>query len=223
MAGEPHTLALSGAEIVTVPPDFRTRLLATITNPNIAFILLLIGVYGLVFEFSHPGIFAPGVAGAISLLIGLYALSVIPVDLAGLALTVLGVALMVTEAFVPSFGALGIGGAVAFILGAMMTFDTPGYRLAWPVAIGAGIVSVGLFMIVLDMLVRARRRPASTGDVALAGTVATVISWDGDRGTVESMGERWRAEGQGPFSAGQEVRGVGREGLTLRIDTDQRQ
>ena len=181
-----------------MPPDLRTRLLAAITDPNIAFLLLLLGVYGLIFEFSHPGIFAPGVVGAISLLLGLFALSIIPVDLAGLGLTVLGLALMVAEAFVPSFGALGIGGAVAFVLGAMMTFDTPGYRLAWPVAIGAR----GL-----------QRRPLHGGPGHAGARAAPTGEHrrrragrrpcHGDRrgparvARSRSMGERWRAAGRG--------------------------
>jgi membrane-bound serine protease (ClpP class) len=223
MPGGPRTLALAGAEVVPVPPDLRTRLLTAITDPNIAFLLLLLGAYGLIFEIAHPGLVAPGVVGAISLLIGLFALTIIPVDLAGLALTVLGLALMVAEAIVPAFGALGIGGAIAFVLGAMMTFDTPGYRLAWPVAIGAGVFSIGLFMVALAMLLRARRQPASTGDIALTGAHATVISWDGDTGetgVVEVMGEHWRAIGPGPFTPGQQLRVAGREGLTLRVEPD---
>lgn len=220
MADGPHQLALKGAEVVTVPTDLRTRLLAAITDPNIAFLLLLLGVWGLIFEFSHPGLIAPGVIGAISLLTGLYALSFIPVDLAGLALTVLGLALMITEAFLPSFGALGIGGAAAFVLGAMMTFNTPGFQLTWPIAVGAGLFSLALFMLVLAMLVRARRRPPTTGDRALAGTRATVIAWSGKTGTVEAMGERWQAQGPKACAPGQSVRVTGREGLILRIEPD---
>jgi membrane-bound serine protease (ClpP class) len=215
----PRTLELAGATTVRISPDFRTRLLATITDPNIAFLLLLVGVYGLVIEFSHPGIFAPGVIGAISLLTGLYALSIIPVDLAGLALTFLGLALMVAEAFVPSFGALGIGGAIAFLLGAFMAFDTPGYRIAWPVAVGATLFSAGLFLIVLAMLVRARRRPASTGDVSLLGAEARVIAWAGEDGEVEMQGERWHARGPAGLAPGARVRVAGRDGLTLRVES----
>lgn len=216
--GKPRTLELAGASIITFAPDLRTRFLATVTDPNVAFLLLLLGAYGLILEFSHPGIFAPGVVGAISLLIGLFALSIIPFDLAGLALTVLGIGLMVAEAFFPSFGALGIGGVIAFLLGSMMAFDTPGYRLAWPVAIGAAAFSAGLFLVVLAMLVRARRRPASTGDATLLGTGAKVISWHGDEGEVEARGERWHARAADPLQPGQDVLIVGRDGLTLRVD-----
>ena len=220
LAGGPVTLDLAGATLVPINPDFRTRLLATITDPNVAFILLLIGVYGLVFEFSHPGMFAPGVIGAMSLVTGLYALSIIPVDLAGLALTFLGLALMIAEAFVPSFGALGIGGMAAFVFGAFMAFDAPGYRLAWPVALGATLFSAGLFLFVLALLVRARRRPTRTGDATLLGAEAEVISWSGEEGEVETLGERWHARGAVGLSPGQNVRISGRDGLILQVDPE---
>jgi membrane-bound serine protease (ClpP class) len=126
---------------------------------------------------------------------------------------------MVAEAFVPSFGALGIGGAIAFLLGAFMAFDTPGYRIAWPVAVGATLFSAGLFLIVLAMLVRARRRPASTGDVSLLGAEARVIAWAGEDGEVEMQGERWHARGPAGLAPGARVRVAGRDGLTLRVES----
>jgi membrane-bound serine protease (ClpP class) len=216
--GVARTLSVAGATVVPLQPDLRTRLLAMLTDPNVAYILLLVGVYGLIFEFSHPGIYAPGVIGTISLLLGLFALSVIPVDLAGVGLTILGIGLMVAEAFVPSFGALGIGGAVAFLIGSLMTFDTPGYRLAWPVAVGATVVSVGLFLLVMAMLLRTRRRPLSSGDATLLGATAEVITWAGKEGVVRALGERWHARAESQLSAGQTVRVVARDGLTLRVE-----
>lgn len=216
--GVARTLSVAGATVVPLQPDLRTRLLAMLTDPNVAYILLLVGVYGLIFEFSHPGIYAPGVIGTISLLLGLFALSVIPVDLAGVGLTILGIGLMVAEAFVPSFGALGIGGAVAFLIGSLMTFDTPGYRLAWPVAVGATVVSVGLFLLVMAMLLRTRRRPLSSGDATLLGATAEVITWAGKEGIVRALGERWHARAESQLSAGQTVRVVARDGLTLRVE-----
>ena len=218
VAGSARVLKLAGARIVHIEPGLRTRLLYILTNPNVAFLLLLVGVWGLVFEFSHPGIFAPGVTGAIALFLGLAALSIIPINLAGLALTLLGLGLMVTEAFVPSFGALGLGGIAAFVLGAMLTFDTPGYRLAWPVVIGAAAVSAALLVLVLAMLVRARRLPAATGDAGLIGAEGKVIAWSQGQGEVMALGERWRARADRPLSAGQSVRVVAREGLTLKVE-----
>ncbi len=218
VAGAARTLNLAAATVVPIEPDLRTRLLGTLTDPNIAYILLLLGAWGLIFELSHPGIFAPGVIGSICLVLGLLALSIIPINLAGLGLTLLGLGLMAAEAFVPSFGALGIGGLAAFVLGSLMTFDTPGYRLAWPVVIGAAVVSAALFLLVLSMLVRARRRPVTSGDATLTGAKAKVVAWAGEEGEVEAAGERWRARAERPLSAGQSVRVVGRDGLTLRVE-----
>jgi membrane-bound serine protease (ClpP class) len=211
-------LNLTGVEVIRIEPGLRTRLLATLTDPNVAYILILIGIWGLIFEFTHPGIFAPGVFGSICLLLGLFALSVIPINLAGLALTLLGIALMAAEAFVPSFGALGIGGVIAFLFGSMMTFDTPGYRLAWPVIVGAAIVSFALVVLVLAMLVRVRRRPATSGDATLLGAKAKVLDWTGMEGEVQALGERWHARAENTLSIGQTVRVVERDGLTLRVE-----
>jgi len=218
ISGSQQTLKLAGARIVRLAPGLRTRLLLIFTNPNVAYLLLLVGVWGLIFEFSHPGIFAPGVTGAIALFLGFAALSIIPVNLAGLALTLLGLGLMVAEAFMPSFGALGLGGIAAFVLGSMLTFDTPGYRLAWPVVLGATVVSVGLLVLVLAMLVRARRRPAATGDPGLIGAAGKVVAWSGGEGEVLALGERWHARADTALSAGQSVRVVAREGLTLKVE-----
>ncbi len=211
---------LATAEVTVVPiePGWRTQLLAALTDPNVAYILLLIGVYGLIFEFSHPGIFAPGVIGSISLVLGLVALNFIPIDMAGIGLTLLGIALMAAEAFIPSFGALGIGGAAAFALGSLMTFDTPGYQLAWPVIAGATAVSMGLFVLVLAMLVRSRRRPRFGGDAALLGATGQVIGWVDGEGEILVQGGRWHARGDRPLVAGQQVRVLGRDGLTLRVE-----
>ena len=140
------TLALEGAIIERVEPNWRTKILATITNPNVALLLMMIGTYGLILEFYNPGTIVPGTIGAICLLLALYSLNVLPVNYAGLALIMLGLALMVAEAFAPSFGILGLGGGAAFILGATLLFDTdaPGFTLSWPVIIGTAAVGGGL-------------------------------------------------------------------------------
>jgi membrane-bound serine protease (ClpP class) len=216
--GATRTLDLTGAKVIPIKPDFRSRLLATLTDPNVAYILLLLGAFGLIIEFSHPGLFAPGIIGTICLILGLLALSIIPINFAGLGLTLLGIGLMVAEAFVPSFGALGIGGIVAFVLGSLMTFDTPGYRLAWPVVVGATVVSAGLLILTLAMLVRARRRPTVSGEATLFNAKAEVISWKGTEGEVSALGERWHARADHPLSAGQAVHIVGRDGLTLLVE-----
>lgn len=216
--GQPRRIESANATVIALEPNWRIRLLATLADPNIAYILLLVGLYGLIFEFSNPGMYAPGVIGSISLVLGLMGLSVLPIAMAGLGLTLLGIALMAAEAFVPSFGALGIGGAVAFFIGSLMTFDTPGYRLAWPVVAGATVVSAGLFVLVLTMLLRSRRRPVSGGDAWLAGASGKVIAWREGEGQVEALGERWHARADRPLTAGQRVRVVGRQGLTLKVE-----
>src|SRR5690606_5765811 len=140
--GEERTLETAGLSVVAVEPDWRTRLLAIITDPNIAYILLLVGIYGLIFEFANPGAIVPGVVGTISLLLGLFALNLLPIDYAGLGLVILGIAFMVAEAFVPSFGALGIGGVIAFAIGSVIMFDieAPGFGVSLPLI---GVVTIG--------------------------------------------------------------------------------
>src|SRR5690606_5726993 len=135
VAGKTVALDTGGLRLEEIDPDWRTKLLAAITNPNVALILMMIGIYGLIFEFMNPGALYPGTIGAISLLVGLYALAVLPVNYAGLGLIVLGIALMIAEAFTPTFGVLGVGGAIAFVLGATILIDTdvPAFEVSWPI------------------------------------------------------------------------------------------
>jgi membrane-bound serine protease (ClpP class) len=141
--GKKHIIDIKNAKLVPIVPDWRARLLSIITNPNVAYILLMIGVYGLMFEFYSPGLIVPGVVGGICLLLGLYALQLLPINYAGLALTLLGIALVIAETFVPSFGALGLGGIAAFVIGSVILLDTdaPGYGVSWPLI--AAIAGVG--------------------------------------------------------------------------------
>lgn len=217
VAGAERTLDTAGALVTKVEPGWRTRLLATLTNPTVAYILLLIGIYGLIFEFSHPGIFAPGVIGAISLVLGMLALDIVPIDLAGAGLALLGIILMVAEAFVPSFGALGLGGAAAFAIGSLMAFNTPGFRLEWPVVAVTTAVSAGFFLLVLAMLIRSRRRRVTSGEAALLGADGRIVDWSGTEGQVQTRGEIWRARSDRALEPGQAVTVVGRDGLTLTV------
>src|SRR5262245_13881859 len=171
VAGKPQTLATVDLEIVAAVPDWRTELLAVITDPNVAFILLLIGTYGLIFEFLNPGAVAPGLIGAISLLVALYALNLLPINYAGAALVLLGIGLMVAEAHIGSFGVIGVGGIAAFVIGAIMMFPpgAPGFALSLSVVAGATAVTAALFLLVLTMLLRSRRRPVVTGKEGLLG------------------------------------------------------
>ena len=223
VAGKPQHLATADLDVVAVPPNWRTELLTLVTNPNVAFILLLIGVYGLIFEFLNPGAVAPGLIGAISLLVGLYALAFVPVNYAGAALVLLGVVLMVAEAHIGAFGALGVGGIAAFVIGSLMMFPahTPGVTLSTGVVTGAAIGSAALLLFVLAALLRSRRRPVVTGSEALIGAEGETVSWQDGEGRVRVKGEIWLARSDAPLAAGSRVKIVGRDGLVLRVESMQ--
>lgn len=220
--GQPRHLATRGATPDEYAPDWRTRLLAAVTHPSVALILMTIGVYGLVFEFMNPGYVAPGVIGAICLLLALYALQLLPVNYAGLGLVLLGLMLMMAEAFLPSFGILGLGGIVAFVAGALMLIDTevPGYGIP-PALIGTlGVASALLLVGTARLALAARRRPVVSGPGALIGATARVESV-GHAGACEGWirieGELWQAASGQPLRQSQTVRVVGRKGLTLEV------
>ena len=215
-------LATSGAEVVAVVADWRTRLLAIITNPNVAYILMLIGIYGIILEFYSPGLFVPGVTGVISLLLALYAFHVLPINYAGLALLLVGVALMVGEAFVPSFGALGLGGAAAFVIGSVMLLDTevPGYGISWMLIGSIAVVSAGTFLLLVLFLVRARQRAVVSGPEEMIGSKGRVVDWNGHDGRVRVHGEVWRARSKRPLKPGRAVRVASIDNLTLVVETD---
>jgi membrane-bound serine protease (ClpP class) len=219
VAGKPQKLATAGLEVETTPPGWRLELLALVTDPNVAFILMLVGIYGLILELFNPGTVVPGLVGAISLVVALYALALIPINYAGAALVLLGILLMVAEAHIGAFGALGVGGIVAFVIGAVLMFpsQTPGFALSWGVIAGAAIASAALFILVFAVLVRARRRPVVTGNEALIGAEGETVFWDGDEGRVRIAGEIWRASSDTPLVVGSRVTVLGRDGLVLRV------
>lgn len=215
-------LDTQGADVVEIAPGWRARFLATITNPNIAYILLLLGIYGLIFEFISPGAVAPGVVGAISLLVALFALGLLPVSYAGAGLVLVGIALMVAEAFVASFGVLGIGGLVAFAVGSVFLFDhgVPGFSLSWPVIATATAASAAFFIIAIGAAWRAHLRRAVTGDAALLGSIGSVVSWAGREGQVQMPGECWQARAEVSLAPGQRVRVIARDDLTLVVEPE---
>ncbi len=219
VAGVERRLETSDLTLERVEPDWRTELLEIIAHPNVALILLAIGMYGIIFEFISPGMLIPGVVGGISLLLGLFALNVMPVDYTGIALMLLGVAFMVAEAFAPSFGILGVGGAVAFAVGAIMSFDTdvPGYELSMPLVIGLTATTAGLAIVALAMLLRSRRRKVETGAEALIGARGRVLEWADGRGQVLVLGERWQARSDAPLAPGQQIEVVARDGYRLEV------
>ncbi len=213
-------LDTKGLMIERHTPDWRARLLGAITNPNVALILMLVGVYGLLFEFMNPGSLVPGTIGAISLLLGLYALSVLPIDHVGIALLALGLALIVAEAFSPSFGILGIGGVFAFAAGAMLLFDTdvPGFGVSLPFVAGLGLAFLGGVLLVARLFAKSRRARVVTGSAALVGLDAEVVEWRGDRGRVHVAGERWHARGPTGLAPGHLVRVRGVQALELIVE-----
>ena len=216
-------LATAGLTLVPMEPKWRMRFLAAITNPNVAYILLLVGLYGIIFEFINPGAVFPGVIGAVCLLVGAFALNLLPINYAGVGLLLLGIALMAAEAFVPSFGVLGLGGAAAFVLGSIFLFDrdVPGFELSWPVVAAATAVSAGFLVIAIAAAVRAHRGSVVTGDKGLLGSVGEVLDWDGSKGHVQVHGERWAARSQTSLAPRQKIRVVARERLALVVRPDE--
>ncbi len=220
--GEPVTLDLQDIALREIEPDWRTELLATITNPNIAFILMMVGIYGIIFEFLNPGSFAPGVIGAIALLTAFYALNILPISYAGLALVLLGIALLVAEAYLPTFGIVGFGGIAAFVLGATMLIDTdvPGFTIAWPVIGATAAASAGFLLLIAGMALRAQRRPVVTGREQMIGSRGKVASWSDHNGRVLVQGENWQAVSDVPLAPGQRVVVRDLRGLTLVVAPD---
>jgi len=218
VSGQQRPLATRDLPIRPDEPSWLIRLLAVITDPNVAFVLMLVGVYGLIFEFSNPGAVVPGVIGAICVVLGLYALNMLPVDYTGLALMLLGLAFLVAEAFNPTV-VLGLGGLVAFLLGAMMLIDTdaPEFQLSWTVVGGALVVSIGLLSLTLGYVWRMRHQPVRTGAPAMLGQPAEVLDWSGKEGHVLAVGERWQARALHALAPGECVRITGVKGLTLEV------
>ena len=219
---DPRVLRTAGLAVVSLEPDWRTTLLAIITNPNVAYVLMLIGIYGIILEFYSPGLFVPGVTGAICLLLAFYAFNVLPINYAGLALLLLGVALMVGEAFVPSFGALGLGGAAAFVIGSVMLLETdvPGYEISWKLIGSIAAVSAGLFLLVILLLMRSRRRAVVSGPEEMIGSQGRVVDWSGEDGHVRIHGEIWRARSANSLQPGRAVRVANIDDLILVVESD---
>jgi membrane-bound serine protease (ClpP class) len=218
--GQAGRLSTAGLDITTVAPDWRTRLLAVITNPNVAYLLMLLGIYGLIFELANPGAVLPGVIGGISFLVALFALNLLPVDYAGAGLVLLGVALMVAEAFIGSFGVIGAGGIAAFIIGSIIMFpsDASGFGLSLSLIVAAVLASGALLILVLGLLLRSRRKRVITGGEALIGAEGEAVEWQGETGRIRVMGEIWYARARRPLLPGARIKVVGREDLVLTVE-----
>ncbi|MEE9451785.1 MAG: nodulation protein NfeD [Gammaproteobacteria bacterium] len=202
-----------------IDPNWRIKLLAVITDPSVAYILLLIGIYGLFFEFANPGFVLPGVVGAIAILLALYALQTLPISYAGLGLILLGIAFMVAEVFMPSFGALGIGGVVAFIVGSILLMDTqiPAYQIAWPLIIAMALANMIFFFIVLNLAARARKRTIVSGQEELLDKIGETLEDISDTGQARIHGEIWTIQTTTPLKRGQAIRVIAVNGIILKV------
>jgi len=214
------TLDTAGAELIAFDPDWRTQLLSVIASPSLALILMMLGIYGLLFEFSNPGYVLPGVVGGISLLLALFAFQMLPISYTGLALIVLGMAFLVAEVFVPMSGALGVGGVLAFVIGAVILVDTdvPGYGIPAPLIMTLAVISVLFVFIVVRMGVRARDRPVVSGQETLLGGSGEVLADFTGEGWATIHGEIWQVRSAVPLTRGQPVRVTGIDGLTLDVE-----
>ena len=219
LASGPRTLSTANVRLVEIEPDWRSEFLALITDPNIAYILLMLGIYGLILEFYNPGVGIPGITGVICLLLGAYALQMLPISYAGLGLIVVGIGLMIAEAFSPSFGVLGIGGAVAFVVGSVLLLDTdlPAYQLSIPIiaafAAASGLVCIGTVV----LAVRAREAHVVSGREAIVGGEAVALEDFDGSGLVRLAGEHWQAHGTEPVARGDRLRVVALDGLVVEV------
>jgi membrane-bound serine protease (ClpP class) len=215
------TLQLEGASLRDYPPSARSQFLGIITNPAIAYMLLLVGVVGLFLEATHPGVFLPGVAGGICLLVGLYALQLLPVSYAGLALMALGIGLLAAEAVLPTVGALGIGGVIAFVVGSVMLMKSgmPGYGINLGVIAAITVCAAGSLALIVRALFRARRSRQFIGDEALLNERVELLEpiAAGSEGWASVRGERWRVRSECALPAGARVRSTQRQGLVLWV------
>jgi membrane-bound serine protease (ClpP class) len=219
VSGKELILNTGQVEINNIQPDWRNRFLAVITNPSIAYILLMVGIYGLVFEFSNPGSIVPGTIGSICLLLALYAFQLLPVNYAGMGLILLGIALMIAEAFVTSFGILGLGGIVAFVIGSVILMDTdmPGFGVDPGLIAGFALSSAVFFIIVIGLLLKSRHKPIVSGKEEMIGLVGEVIDDFTGTGMVRIHSENWRASCDQPLRKNENVRVTAIDGLLLRV------
>jgi membrane-bound serine protease (ClpP class) len=215
-------LETSGVAVESMVPDWRNRMLGVLSNPTIAVALMMIGIYGLFVEFTNPGFGLPGTAGAISLLLALYAFHMLSVNWTGVALLLLGAALMVAEVFIGSFGVLGVGGIVAFVVGGLMLFDPEdaGFGIPLPLLLGIALTSALAIVVVGGMVLKSRKRPVVSGRESLLGSAGTVLTVADGETWAQVEGERWRVRADAVLAPGDRVRVTGLDGLTLLVGKD---
>jgi membrane-bound serine protease (ClpP class) len=218
-AGEKRRLATAGAELRAIEPDWRTRVLNVITNPSVAYLMILIGIYALIFEFTNPGMILPGVVGAICILTAMYAFQLLPVNYAGLALLLIGIGFMVAEVWVTTHGVLAGGGLVAFVIGSVMLIDTdlPQFEIPYALIGGVTAASAAFVFLVVGMLLRSRRRPVVSGREELVGAPGEALEDIAGEGWARVHGERWRVRTRAPLKRGQALRVAAIDGLVLEV------
>ncbi|HCH70496.1 MAG TPA: serine protease [Colwellia sp.] len=210
-------LSLNNARIVSKNPDWRSQFIATITNPNIAYILMLLGIYGLLLEFYSPGVGIAGITGGISLLVALYAFQLLPLNFVGVALLLLGIVLMLMESLIPSFGVFGVGGLGAFVIGSIFLFDTQldQFKVSLPLIGGLAFISTIFIMFALGVIYRARKSKIVSGQEEIINAWVTVEDDFIDNGFVLFNGERWAASSKERLKKNQQVQVKAINGLTL--------
>ena len=218
-----HRLETANAELIFVEQDWRHELLSVITDPTIAYGLLIIGVYGLILEFYNPGMFFPAATGIICLLLGAYGLQMLPINYAGLALILAGLGMLIAEAVTPTYGVLGVGGVAAFVIGSVMLMDTelPGYQLPLPIIGGFAAAAAAIALIVIGGAVRARRQSVVTGHEGMIGAQALVLRDFAGQGQVRVFGEVWRAQSSQPLAKDAWVRVTAVNGLVLTVEQEE--
>lgn len=210
-----------GLEVTHIEQSWRTQLLAVISDPNIAYILMLLGIYGLIYEMANPGFFLPGVVGGISLLLAFYAFQVLPVNYSGIALIFLGITLLVAEVYVPSFGSLGIGGIVAFSVGSLILIEDEELRVAWQTIVGTILVSSSFLIWLVTRLISIRKRKIETGMDAMIGMTGVAEGDFDQEGRIQVLGESWQVRCICSIRKGERVRITGKDGLFLTIEKQQ--
>jgi membrane-bound serine protease (ClpP class) len=223
-AGErERKLETAGVALSAYQPDWRTQFLSVITDPSIAYVLIILGMYALLFEFSNPGLVLPGVFGAIALLIGLYAMHLLPVNYAGLALILVGVGFIIAEVFLPTYGSLGVGGVIAFVIGSVILIDSdaPGFGIPLALVLGVAGASAAFLIFIVGMALKAQRRPVVSGREQLVGSSGEVLVDFTDEGWARVHGENWRVRSSVPLKAGMRVKVRAMQGLLLDVIPDQ--
>jgi membrane-bound serine protease (ClpP class) len=222
MAAGHLKIDVAGVVVESMVPDWRSRMLSVLSNPTIAVALMMIGIYGLFVEFTNPGFGLPGTAGAISLLLAMYAFHMLSVNWTGVALILLGAALMIAEVFIGSFGVLGVGGIVAFVVGGLMLFDPEevGFGVPLPLLLGLALTSALAIVVVGGLVVKSRQRPVVSGREFILGSAGTVVSVDDGETWAQVEGERWRVRAEMALAPGDRIRVKGMDGLTLLVGKD---